>query len=238
MANIDITNIDLGSVLAGDAHRAFRDELLTFAAEDTFVPGTILARRLVALAPVIGDITRAGTSDGTVTAAAVVHGPVPLVGAYVLTCIEAVANGGIFKLVDPNGGLVAGYLAMTAGAGAATTFEAGGLSFIVTDGANNFEVGDTVTITVAADGKLVPYAVAGAGGVQVPCAVLTYEAYKAAIGDLPVRALVAGDVNVARLVIDADGDASNVTAAILDQLRERGIIPVSVQQLSMIDNPQ
>jgi hypothetical protein len=232
MANLDITNIDNACVEREGGK--FRDETLTFAAADTFAKGTILARRVVALAPVIGTITRAGTSNGTVTAAAVVDGPVPLVGAYVLTCIEAIANGGVWKLVDPNGGLVSGYLLMTAGAGAATTFETGGLQFIVTDGTNNFEVGDTVTITVAADGKLVPYNPAtGAGGEQIPVAVLTYAVTKASSGDVAIRALVAGEVNKTRLVIDA---GTTITNAHLDLLRSIGIVPINVQQLGSLDN--
>lgn len=235
MTNPVITNVDLGRcVLEG---RAFRDELLVFAGDDTLVEGTILARRAVALAPVIGTITRAGTSNGTVTAAAVVAGPkAPIVGVYVLTCIEAIANGGVWKLVDPNGALVAPYLLMTAGAGAATTFEVDGLSFVVTDGTNNFEVGDTVNITVAADGKLVPFNPAGAGGAQFPIAVLPYEASKVGAGNLAVRALVGGRVNRNRLVIDVDGDGDNITAAILDQLRAAGIDADNVQQLSELDN--
>lgn len=234
MSNMTITNIDTGSVeLEGGK---FRDELLAFAGADTFAKGTLLARRAVALAPVISAITRAGTSDGTVTAAAVVHGSkVPKVGAYVLTCIAAVANGGIWKLVDPNGELVAPYLAMTVGAGAATTFEVDGLSFVITDGANNFEVGDTCTITVAADGKLVPFAADGAGGAQFPLAVLTYAVTRSGAGNEPVRVLVAGEVKKERLIIDADGDGDNITAAILDQLRAAGIVATSVAQLGDYD---
>lgn len=235
MANPEITNVDLGRCVleAWD----FSDELLVFGGADTFVEGTILARRKVGLTPTIGDITRAGTSDGTVTAAAVVGGSkVPKVGDYVLTCIEAIANGGVWKLVDPDGELVAPYLPMTVGAGAVTTFEVDGLSFVVTDGANDFEVGDTVDITVAADGKMVPFATDGAGGAQFPLAVLPHESVRTGAGNNAIRALRAGRVNKNRLVIDADGDASNVTAAILDALRAAGIMTDDVKQLSELDN--
>jgi hypothetical protein len=235
MANPVITNVDLGCVALG--YEQFADDTLTFAAADTFVEGTILARRAVAEAVTIATITRAGTSNGTVTLATVVGGStVPKVGAYVLTCIEAIANGGVWKLVDPDGALVSGYLLMTAGAGAATVFEAGGLQFTVTDGTNNFEVGDFTTLTVAADGKLVPFVSTGAGGVQVPCAVLTYEVTKAAGGDLPCRVLIGGQVNRNRLIIDADGTGANVTNAVCDALRARHILPIEVTQHSVLDN--
>lgn len=235
MANPVITNVDLGRCV--EEAWEFSDELLVFGAADTFVEGTILARRKVALAPVISAITRAGTSDGTVTAAAVVGGSkVPKVGAYVLTCIEAIANGGVWKLVDPDGELVAPYLLMTAGAGAASTFEVDGLSFVITDGANNFEVGDFCTITVAADGKMLPYVSTGAGGVQFPLAVLPDPATREDAGNKAVRVVRKGRVNKNRLVIDADGDATNVNTAVVDALRAAGIIVENVKQLSVLDN--
>lgn len=230
MANMDITNIDTGTIALGGEE--FRDEFLTFAAADTFVKGTILARREVALSVTASAVT--GTGNGTVTLATVVEGPVvPLVGAYVLTVVTAVANGGVWKLVDPNGALITDGLVMTVGAGAATVFEAGGLRFTITDGSTDFAAGDTATLTVAADGKLVPFNPAGAGGEQIPVAVLTYDVTKASGGDVAIRALVAGRVNKTRLVIDAGG---TVTNKICDQLRSMSIIPINVEQLSELDN--
>lgn len=230
MANLDITNIDTGTIALGGEE--FRDETLTFAAADTFVKGTILARRAAATAVVASAVT--GTGNGTVTAATVVEGPVvPLVGAYVLTVVTAVTNGGVWKLVDPNGALVTDGLVMTPGAGGATIMEAGGLRFTITDGSTDFAAGDTATLTVAADGKLVPFNPAGAAGEQIPVAVLTYDVTKASSGDVAIRALVCGKVNKTRLVIDAGG---SITNAICDQLRSISIIPIDVQQLAELDN--
>jgi hypothetical protein len=233
MANLTHTLCNEGAVEIDGAE--FRDETLTFPGADDYLAGTLLARRAVALTPVA--VAGSNTGTGTCTALSVVTGPeVPLVGAYVLTCITAVANGGVFKLVDPNGRIVGAYLPMTAGAGAATVFKVGGLQFTLTDAGTDFIAGDSFTITVAADGKLVIYSPSGAGGVQRPCALLTYPVSKAGSGDVPVRALVAGKVNKKRLVIDADGDDSNITNDILDQLRARGITAIDVKQLSAYDN--
>lgn len=233
MANMTATNIDTGTVEL--ANGEFRDELVAFSGADVLAPGTILARRKVATAVTASAVT--GTGDGTVTAATVVHGTdVPLVGAYVLTVTEAVTNGGVWSLKDPNGAIVATGLEMTVGAGAATVFEAGGLQFTITDGSTDFAAGDTATLTVAADGKLVPFATDGAGGVQIPCAVLTYELTATGSGNLAARPLIAGVVNSDRLIIDADGDGSNVTTAILDQLRGFGIVAQTVRQLAGYDN--
>ena len=182
--------------------------------------------------------TVTNTGDGTVTAASVVTGPVvPMVGAYVLECTEAVTHGGVFKLEDPNGALVAAGVAMTAGDGVATVLVVGGLTFTVTDGAIDFIVGDKFTLTVATgSGKLVPFATDGVGGAQLPKAVLTYAVTATGAGDEKIRAMVSGTVRRERLVIAADGDASNVTSAILDQLRDYGIDSVSVTELNDLDN--
>lgn len=234
MANLDITNNDLGEVeLEGGK---YRDDILRFDAADTFAKGTILARRAV-LAAIVAAADAGNTGDGTVTAASVVAGAVvPLVGAYVLRCTEAVVNGGVFRLEDPNGAIIAADLRLTVGAGGATVFEVGGMTFTVTDGATDFAAGDFFTLTTSADGKLVPFAPAGSRGDQLPLAVLTYEVTKTGAGTEPIRALVAGCVNKDRLLIDVDGNGDNITDAHLDQLRAHGIVAQDVKQLSVLDN--
>ena len=233
MANLTVTNVDLGSVILKDGE--FRDDLLTFAGAATVLEGTILARRAVANVVAASAVT--GTGNGTVTLATVAAGQVvPIVGAYVLTVTTAVTNGGILQLKDPNGAIVASDLIMTAGVGAATVFEAAGLQFTVTDGATDLVVGDFFTLTVAADGKLVPFAIAGAGGAQIPKAVLTYDVTATGAGDVAIRDMVSGSVRAERLIIDADGDGSNVDAAVLDQLRDYSLVSIDAQELNILDN--
>jgi len=92
---------------------------------------------------------------------------------------------------------------------------------------------DTVT------DKLIPYVKGGnTNGDGVPRAVLTYELTRSAAGDEYARVLVAGHVNRERLVIHADGDASNVDEVVLDLLRAQAIVCSPVDQLTNIDNPQ
>lgn len=230
MSNSTITNVDNGTVILAD--EKFDDVTLAFPGADTYVEGTILARKEVADAVTASAFT--GTGDGTVTLATVAEGPiVPLVGAYVLTCTEAVTNGGVFKLEDPNGAIVATGLTLTVGAGAATVFEVAGLQFTVTDGAADFVAADFATLTVAADGDVVIYATDGAGGAQIPSMVLTYEIVATGAADVAARALIAGRVKRERLVIDAGG---TVTDAIVDQLRDYSIVAQSVTDLSLLDN--
>ena len=85
--------------------------------------------------------------------------------------------------------------------------------------------------------KLVPYVKGGTTNENgIPKAVVTYDVEAAGAGDVPIRALVDGDVRFERLVIDADGDNSNVDKAVRDQLRDYGITVKNVEQLSVLDN--
>jgi len=228
-----VTNNDSGSVILEGGK--FRDDLLTFAGAGTALAGTILARQAVAIAIAASAVT--GTGTGTVTLATVVAGPiVPIVGAYVLTCVAAVVNGGVFKLVDPNGAEVANDITMTPGAGGVTVIKVAGMQFSITDAATDFIVGDFFTLTVAADGKLVPYVVAGAGGAQIPKSILTYDVVAAGAGDKKIRDMVTGTVRGNKLIIDADGDNSNVTDAILDMLRDYSLVTIDVTELNIPDN--
>lgn len=232
MANMTVTNVDTGTVEIQGGE--FRDELIAFGGADVLAPGTILGRREVATAVTASAIT--GTGNGTVTAATVVAGEVPQVGAYMLVNTLVVADGGVFELRAPNGQVVASGLRLTVGAGGTTVLRAGGLQFTVTDGSTNFALGDSFTLTVAADGKMTPFDPAGVGGAQIPTAVLTYEVTATGAGTLAIRPLVTGQVNFDRLIIDADGDGDNITAAIVDQLRDFGIVAHPVRQLAGYDN--
>ena len=233
MGNLTITPVDIGSAELKDGK--FRDEPLTFGSAGTVLDGTILARKKVDDA-IVADGT-GNTGDGTCTAISVVAGSdVPIVGAYNLECVEAITNGGRFMLVDPNGSLVSNSLTMTAGAGAATVFEIAGMTFTLTDNTTDFIVGDKFSLTVVANGKLVVFAIAGLGGAQFAVALVTYDVVAAGAGDEAIRAFVGGEVKKERLIIDADGDGSNITAAILDQLRDYSIIPIDAFELGRADN--
>jgi hypothetical protein len=234
MANPTITTLDRSHVVfEGGVHQ---DELLVFGSAGTVLEGTILARKAVATAITV-EADAGNTGNGTCTLATVVTGPtVPLVGDYTLECITATTNGGTFKLVDPNSALLRSDLVMTAGAGTATAFITEGMTFTLTDGATDFAVGDKFALTTAADGKVYPFATDGIGGVQNPLMVLTSDATATAAGNIAIRPMVKGGVRAELLIIDADGTAVNITAAILDELRANGIYAKSVTDVSVLDN--
>ncbi|MFL9828788.1 head decoration protein [Rhodoplanes sp. SY1] len=106
------------------------------------------------------------TGSGTLTLDAVT--PVlagAKAGVYTLRCIAAAANGGTFRVADPDG-FVLGDVAVGA------TF-ANDLKFVVADGGTDFVAGDGFDVTVALDtdapaiGKLVAWDPAGADGRQL-----------------------------------------------------------------------
>lgn len=95
----------------------------------------------------------------------------------------------------------------------------------------------TILARDSVSGKLVLFVKGGTtNGNGVPKVVLTYEVVTTGAGDVPVRAGVSGSYRKERLVIDADGDDSNIDAAVIDQLRDYGLVPIDVQELNILDN--
>lgn len=85
--------------------------------------------------------------------------------------------------------------------------------------------------------KFVPFVKGGVVNENgIPKAILTYPVTAAGAGDEQARVGVAGSYRKERLVIDADGDASNVDQAVIDQLRDYGLVPIDVQELNILDN--
>lgn len=104
----------------------------------TFTYGTVTASHT----------TIVSSSNGTLTVLSASGSPRP--GTWLLTCTSAVANGGVWSLTDPLGTVVDAAVTMTPGPLAETVIVSNGLTFTLTDGSNDFAVGDVFTITVPA----------------------------------------------------------------------------------------
>lgn len=86
-------------------------------------------------------------------------------GIYTARCITAAANGGTFRVEDPDGNVM-GDVAVAA------TF-ADDIKFVIADGSTDFIVGDGFDITIAAgSGKYVAFDPAGVDGRQNARAIL------------------------------------------------------------------
>ena len=229
---IGITDNDLSTVILGNAK--FRDELLTFGGAGTVVEGTLLARQAVDVAVVD---TPAGTGNGTMVATVTGVDEAPTPGSWVLENTFAVAEGGVWKLTDPNGNIVADNLTLRVGAGLVTTFNEAGLQMVITEGGTDFDAGDTFTMVVVENGKMVPFVIGGVAGAGIPSAVMPPSGVTATgAGDEPFRPMISGEVRKEKLIIDADGDGSNITDAILDQLRDFSVVSTDVRELNIADN--
>jgi hypothetical protein len=103
-------------------------------------------------------------------------------------------------------------------------------------GADTFAAG-TILARDSVSLKLVPFVKGGATNENgIPKAVLTYDITKAGAGDEVARVLIAGNVRKELLIIDADGDDSNIDDAVKDQLRDYNINPLNVSELNIQDN--
>ena len=95
----------------------------------------------------------------------------------------------------------------------------------------------TILARDSVSGKLVLFVKGGSTNENgIPKAVLTYDVSIGGAGDVALRAMVSGKVRKERLIIDADGDDSNVDNAVRDQLRDYSIVVVNVTELNGLDN--
>jgi hypothetical protein len=65
--------------------------------------------------------------------------------------------------------------------------------------------------------------------------VLLYPVTAAGAGDVMSDVLILGGVRKERLVINADANDSSIDGIVIDQLRAKGITPVTTQQLAVLD---
>jgi hypothetical protein len=224
MSNITIEDRDTAGIVIWNP--VYENGTLKFPVADTYVQGTILAKKVVADAITV-EADAGNTGDGTVTLATVAGADVPLAGAWNFELTAAL----IGKLEDPSGRIVESNIAITDGG--AIVLNIAGLQFTVTDGATAFVAGDKFSLTVATDGDYVIYDPDGVGGAQIPTAILTIEEVATAAADVPFRALISGRVRREKLVID---DGTTVSDSVIDQLRDFTIIGKDVDDKSILDN--
>lgn len=70
----------------------------------------------------------------------------------------------------------------------------------------------------------------------IPKSILTHEVVATGAGDEPARIAIKGLFRKERLIIDADGDDSNIDGAVIDELRDYGLTPINVTELNELDN--
>ena len=95
----------------------------------------------------------------------------------------------------------------------------------------------TILARDSVSGLYVPFVKGGVTNENgIPKAVITYDVIAAGAGDESIRAGVAGEYRKERLVIDADGDDSNIDKVVEDQLRDYNLVPINVTENNILDN--
>ncbi len=161
------------------------------------------------------------TGDGTLTMGAADLGAASVVGVYAVECIEAAANGGRFSVTTPDGDALEEAVVGTA-------YSNDHLGFTIADGAADFVVGDSFTLTVAVgDGKLEELDVAVNTGAQIAYGILLDNVDASATG-------TNADTAASYIRRDAEVKADKLTwpsgitveqqALATTQLAEQGII--------------
>ena len=85
--------------------------------------------------------------------------------------------------------------------------------------------------------SLVPFVKGGVVNENgIPKSVITYDVVAEGAGDVSVRDMVSGGLRLPRLIIEADGDGSNVDKKVLDELRDYSLVSIEVQELNILDN--
>lgn len=209
----------------------FFDVYLDVPANQIYLKGTIMARAVVGSPVTTSAIV--GTGNGTLTALALAFGSnQPVTGVYALKCTAVVGtNGSTWTLTDPNG-LLLQTISVPDAPGGLVDFTGPGVAGRLTDGSTNFVVNDQFNITVTADAKWVPYNVGNSPtGANVAAAVLTYDLpVDTVVRNVRGRLLIAGQVDRSQLKVQA---GTAVTDALVESLRDYGIVALPVVQLSV-----
>lgn len=160
---MSVDSFSRDNLLAGDF--PIVTEEITLLMGENRTRGTMLGKITRALAdpPYVAD----GGNTGNGTLSGIAMATDTKIGDYVLECVEAAADGGKFKVIDPDG-------VRLDDAEVAVSYSNNQIELTVNDGAVDFAVGDKFTITVeegsgkyklsvaaAVDGSGIPHRILG-----------------------------------------------------------------------------
>ena len=210
---------NLGDVLKCEAPNLYSREAVTVLAgggEDRMLKAgaVIAARTRSTVAVTAGD---GNTGDGEATPADPPLGALAEVGIYRLACITAGADGGIFQVLSPKGYVLPG---LTVG----DAYESDHLNLTVADGAADFVVGDTFTIEVSGDGKVVGLDPAAVDGTAEAIGIVAFDVTAPDGTDAEVTAILRDAVLADRPIVWPAGITEEQKKAAIADLETRGIL--------------
>jgi hypothetical protein len=186
---------------------------------------TVLSGQNLSLGAVVGKVTKSipatgtagGSNTGDGTCTDVTGGDKAEIGTYTLTCVAAAADGGTFAVVAPNGEALPD-------AEVGTAYANEQINFTINDGATDFAVDDTFTITVGeGSGKVVEIGFTAVDGSQNAYGFVI-AAYDASSADVEGVAIVRNAIINPDNLVWPDGATSDQKAAALAELKAAGII--------------
>lgn len=203
--------------LKGEADKLYsRSEVVVLAgsgAERALKSGMVLGRRSRSSAV----MAAGGGNTGNGVAGAVTLGAEAKVGVYTLRCVAAATNAGTFAVIDPEGFRLDDLTV-------AAAYASPHFGVTIADGSTDFVVGDTFTLTVTGDGKVVQIDKTATNGGQEAAGILLFDVTAPdgvdAKGVMIERDAIVSDID---LVWPETFDANDKAAAVA-RLAERGIL--------------
>ena len=209
----------LGDVLKCEAPNLYSREAVTVLAgdgEDRMLKvGSAIARRTRSTVTVTAD--EGNTGDGEATLSDPALGALAEAGIYRLACITAGADGGTFQVLSPRG-----YVLPNLAVG--TAYEGGHLNLTVADGAADFAVGDTFTIEVSGDGKVVGLDPTAVDGTAEAVGIAAFDVTAPDGTDAEVTAILRDAILADRAIVWPAGITEVAQAAAIADLEVRGIL--------------
>ena len=183
-------------------------------AERSLAVGTVIGKRTKSTIAVTADDDNTG--DGEATLADPSLGRLAEAGTYRLVCITAGAAG-IFQVLSPRGYRLPDLTVDEAYAG-------DHLNLTVADGAADFAVGDTFTIEVSGDGKVVALDLAAVDGTAQAIGIAADEVSAPDEVDAQATAILRDAVLADQAVIWPASITDTAKAAAIADLEARGIL--------------
>lgn len=205
-----------GEFLVSEASGNRSRENVTIKAGANLAAGSVLGRIRTAGLTAVAAPTNA-ENTGTIAANTLVKGANVQAGTYSIVCTAAAANGGTFLVKDPVGKILGE-------ATVAVAFLTDEIGFTIADGTQDFIVGESFTIVVAATdaGKYALIDPEGTTGIEDAVAVLVDYCPAASADKTAVAIVRDAEVNGDELGY-SDADAAEILV-INAQLAQVGII--------------
>ena len=185
-------------------------ERITLLSGGNRTRGALLGKQTNSVVPPTGTADGGNTGNGTM--GSVTGGLETMAGIYTIECVEVVANGGIFSVVDPDGNRVGSDAVVT------VAYVSPHLNFTIADGATDFALGDKFTVAVTGSGKHILSLAAAIDGSQRPVAILA-EDTDAGAADVSTPAYVRGDFDENEIMFGT----GHTAASVREDLRAKGI---------------